>query len=99
MATFTADYEAMENTAKKLEKNADEFSAICRQLTGVATGMGKAYDSADNREFTVQIEACAKDLSKMIQHLYNASVILSKQAEGYRKAEEHNMGQAKRLHN
>lgn len=99
MARFTVDYTEMENTARRLEKEADEFSNISRQLTSVATGMGKAYDSADNRVFVSKIEECARDLSKMIQHLYNASVIIQKQAEGYRTAEEHNVGQAKRVHN
>lgn len=97
MAKFTADPESMQRVASTLEDKADEYRSIYQQLVNTATGMGEAYDSADNRQFVSKIQECCQDLQKMEQKLRIASTIIKGQAAAYRSTEEFNTEQAGKL--
>ena len=97
MPIFSVEPQALKGTAAKLNDQAGEYERIYKQLIQVASSMGQAYDSEDNKKFVASIEGCCTALQEMANQIRNASEILSQASTGYSTTEEHNAQQASRL--
>lgn len=97
MANFTVDPDIVEQKAKAVDEYAETYDAISRELLSVATTMGAAYDSADNKTFVSRIEDCSKDLKAMAEKLRFTSNTMKEQANEYRKREMENTQRAANL--
>lgn len=97
MASFTTDPAVLNEKATKLNQFAEEYDSIRAQLRQSATSMGAAYDSDDNRAFTVRIEEFCVDLQGMSDKLRTAAQTLNQQAGLYTSQEAENRDWARRL--
>lgn len=97
MPNFSVDPQALKGTASKLSGASEEYERIYKQLIQVATSMGQAYDSEDNKRFVSSIEGCCTALQAMADKLRTASETLTRDAENYLSTEEFNAQAAGRL--
>lgn len=97
MPVFSVEPQALIETAGKLSGASEEYERIYKQLIQVATSMGQAYDSEDNRRFVSSIEGCCAALQEMANTLRTASETLNQGAKNYTSTEEHNTQAAGRL--
>ena len=97
MASFSTDPGELNRAAGTMARLAEEFSSISTNVRQAATGMGSAYDTADNRKFVAQIEGFCAELQRMAEKLEAAGVTLGDQAKLYADREEENSSIANRL--
>ena len=97
MAKFSVQTNELRHKASEVNQHAEEFDAICAKLKQVATTMGAAYDSDDNRKFVSRIEACCVDLKALSNKLRSAAQIINQQAAEYDGQEAGNTAAASRL--
>ena len=96
---FSIDPDAVAKVAVQIRSNAEEYHTIATKLLQLATTMGSAYDSDDNRAFVNQIEGCTDDLKAMVDKLTVISTILDKQQSNFVAVSEHNSQEVRKLQN
>ena len=91
--------EQMMNTAAAIEDDASNYQHIYEQLINVASTMGPAFDTPENRDFVDQIEGCTKELKAMVERLNATAQLLKAQANNYQEISDINKAQVRKLQN
>jgi WXG100 family type VII secretion target len=97
MAKFTVDTDAVRAKAEAVNGLSQEYSGLSKQLRNVATSMGQAYESADNKEYITRVNECCDNLDKMAVKLANTAQLLRTQSGEYDSTEQNNLQQASKL--
>jgi len=96
-AKFTVDTDRVRAKAEAVNGLSQEYSGLSKQLRNVATSMGRAYESADNKEYIKRVNECCDNLDKMAVKLADTAGLLRKQSGLYDKREEINLQQSYKL--
>lgn len=97
--TIRVTPEKLEEAAGTLSGYSETYTEIYKQLFQEAETMGEAWKGEDNLAFVEQIKGFTEELNSMAQQLVVDSEVLQKQAEAYRKRQEDNVSQVRKLTN
>lgn len=97
MAQFMVDTGAVRQKAAQVNSYAEQYDVLRAKLLNVASSMGAAYDSKDNREYVSRITECCQQLIEVSNRLRNAAQEMTAQSRRYDATEDENSMQARRL--
>ena len=97
MAKFTVDTDAVRSKAASVEGLSQDYSSLSKQLRNIATTMGAAYESVDNKAYITRVNECCDNLDRMATKLANTAQLLRSQSSDYDTTEQNNTQQASKL--
>lgn len=97
--SFTVTPEELDSAAKKLQQNAESYTAIYKELMQKVGLMGDAWYGEDNLKYVEKVTGVAQELQIMADKLSTASQTLAKQSQNYKDQQQSNIAQINKLQN